>query len=63
MGWWSTRTSSSPKVAFLSLQISSSWDEAIDNDLVFFMSVDGTHCPIEEPRPFSTEWSSFKLGG
>ena len=27
------------------------------------MSVDGTHCPIEEPSPFSTEWSSHKRGG
>ena len=27
------------------------------------MSVDGTHCPIEEPRPFSKKWSSHKLGG
>jgi len=27
------------------------------------MSIDGTHCPIEEPRPFSTEWSSHKHGG
>ena len=31
--------------------------------LDFFLSVEGTHCPIEEPRPFSTKWSSFKLGG
>ena len=30
---------------------------------IFFLSVDGTHCPIEEPRPFSTKWSSYKLGG
>jgi hypothetical protein len=27
------------------------------------MSVDGTHCPIEDPRPFSKKWSSHKLGG
>ncbi len=47
----------------LSIQLASSWDEAVHNDLVFFLSVDGTHCPIEEPRPFSTKWSSFKLGG
>jgi hypothetical protein len=26
------------------------------------MTVDGTHCPINEPRPFSTKWSSHKLG-
>lgn len=35
----------------------------MDAGLIFFLSVDGTHCPIEEPRPFSTKWSSFKLGG
>lgn len=45
------------------LQIASSWDEAITDEIVFFLSVDGTHCPIQEPRPFSTKWSSFKLGG
>ena len=27
------------------------------------MSVDGTHAPTEEIRPFSTKWSSHKLGG
>ena len=27
------------------------------------MTVDGTHCPIQEPKPFSTEWSSHKRGG
>jgi hypothetical protein len=27
------------------------------------LTVDGTHCPIYEPRPFSTKWSSHKLGG
>lgn len=27
------------------------------------MTVDGTHAPIGEPRPFSTEWSSHKFGG
>lgn len=26
-------------------------------------SIDGIHFPIEEPSPFSTEWSSHKLGG
>ena len=25
--------------------------------------MDGTHCPIEAPMPFSTKWSSNKLGG
>lgn len=37
--------------------------EEADDGLVFFMSVDGTHCPIREPRPFSTIWSSHKQGG
>ena len=27
------------------------------------MTVDGTHCPIWEPKPFSTQWSSHKYGG
>ena len=27
------------------------------------MTVDGTHCPIWEPAPFSPEWSSHKHGG
>ena len=27
------------------------------------MSIDGTHCLIEEPCPFSKKWSSHKLGG
>ena len=40
-----------------------SWEEADEDDMIHFMSVDGTHCPIEEPRPFSTIWSSHKLGG
>ncbi|CAB9503243.1 hypothetical protein SEMRO_160_G072100.1 [Seminavis robusta] len=31
--------------------------------LIFFMSIDGIHCPIEEPRPFSKKWSSHKFGG
>ena len=26
------------------------------------MTVDGTHCPIQETRPFSKKWSSHKLG-
>jgi hypothetical protein len=30
---------------------------------IFFLSIDGTHCPINEPRPFSTTWSSHKFGG
>ena len=34
-----------------------------DDGLTFMMTVDGVHCPIEEPRPFSTENSSHKFGG
>jgi hypothetical protein len=52
-----------PLICLMSLQIAPCWDEAISDDLVFFLSIDGTHCPIQEPRPFSTKWSSFKLGG
>lgn len=37
--------------------------EAADDGLIFMLSIDGTHCPIDEPRPFSTKWSSHKLGG
>ncbi|CAB9511156.1 expressed unknown protein [Seminavis robusta] len=39
-----------------------SFEEA-DDGMIFFMTVDGTHCRIEEPRPFSKEWSSHKFGG
>ena len=38
------------------------WDE-VDEGLIFMLSVDGTHCPMEEPRPWSSKWSSHKLGG
>ena len=34
-----------------------------DHGFIFFMTIDGTCCPIEEPRPFSTENSCYKLGG
>ena len=34
-----------------------------DAGLIWMLSVDGTHCAITEPRPFSSEWSSHKLGG
>ena len=36
--------------------------EETEDEAIFFLSIDGTHCPIEEPRPFSTKWSSHKLG-
>lgn len=31
--------------------------------LIFLISVDGTDCRIEEPRPFSTKWFSQKFKG
>jgi hypothetical protein len=34
-----------------------------DESLIWMLSVDGIHCPITEPWPFSSEWSSYKLGG
>lgn len=34
-----------------------------DDGLIFMLTIDGTHTPIEEPRPFSTDWSSHKFGG
>lgn len=37
--------------------------EENDEGFIYFMTIDGTHCPIEEPRPFSSDWSSYKLGG
>jgi hypothetical protein len=40
----------------------SNWRE-VDVGVVFFFTVDGTHFKINEPTPFSTEWSSQKLGG
>ena len=36
--------------------------EENDHGLIFLMTIDGTHCPIEEPRPFNTKWSSHKFG-
>ena len=38
-------------------------ENANATDLVFFMTIDGTACRIEEPSPFSTENSSHKHGG
>jgi DDE superfamily endonuclease len=34
-----------------------------DDGLIFMLTIDGVHCPIEEPRPFSTANSSHKFGG
>lgn len=38
------------------------WSDA-HSGVIFWFTVDGTHCPIEEPRPFSPMWSSHKFGG
>lgn len=34
-----------------------------DDGLKLCRTVDGVHCPIEEPRPFTTQSSSYKHGG
>ena len=37
--------------------------EAIAEDAcIFALSIDGTHCPIEEEKPWDSKWSSKKLG-
>ena len=36
--------------------------EEADNGLVYFMTVDGVHCRIQEQRPFSIIWASHKFG-
>ena len=36
--------------------------ESINDDAIFILSIDGTHCPIEEPKPWDSKWSSHKLG-
>ena len=36
--------------------------EDTEDEAIFILSLDGTHCPIEEPRPWSSKWSSHKLG-
>lgn len=38
-------------------------EDYTDEVVGFLLSIDGVHVPIEEPRPFSTIWSSHKLGG
>ena len=48
-------------IAILLLDKMESWDDA--DEMIFFMSVDGTHFRIPEPRPWSTIWSSHNGGG
>lgn len=43
------------------LQIDPNWDD--DDDTILSNTVDGIHYEIEEPRPFSTAYSSHKFGG
>ena len=31
--------------------------------MMFILSVDSTHCPIQESRPFHIKWSRYKFGG
>ncbi|CAB9500472.1 hypothetical protein SEMRO_84_G044950.1 [Seminavis robusta] len=50
------------KIALLLPELVGTLDDN-DEGLIFFMSIDGTHCPIEEPRPWSKKWSSHKFGG
>lgn len=38
------------------------YDPNDDDGLVFKISLDTTHTPIQEPRPFSEIWSSHKFG-
>ena len=38
-------------------------EDAARDGYVFVLSVDGVHCPINEPHPWSSKWSSHKLGG
>jgi hypothetical protein len=51
-----------PRVAQQLPLLMPKWSEA-HSGVVFFYSIDGSHCPIEEPKPFSTMWSSHKFGG
>ena len=44
------------------LQVKMGTLEENDEGYIYFLSIDGTHCPINEPRPFSTDWSSYKYG-
>jgi hypothetical protein len=38
------------------------WSDVYKGLRIFF-TVDGTHCLIEEPKPWSSMWSSHKFGG
>ena len=36
--------------------------ESIGDEVIFVLSIDGTHCPIQEPTPWDSKWKSHKLG-
>ena len=36
--------------------------ESIGDEIIFVLSIDGTHCPIQEPTPWDSKWKSHKLG-
>ncbi len=38
------------------------WAELEQEDVINVVTLDGTHAPQQEPRPWSTKWSSHKLG-
>ena len=51
-----------PRIAqVLNKRMISDWEEC-DEGQRFFLSVDGTCCPIEEPSPWSEIWSCHKFG-
>jgi hypothetical protein len=39
------------------------WEDVDEGFIFNLVSIDGVHCAIEEPRPFSTKNSNHKLGG
>lgn len=51
------------KLSLLLPNVMSTWEKAASFNLIFLFTIDGTHCPIEEPSPWSSAWSSFKFGG
>lgn len=50
------------RISLLLPKFTAKWSDAYVG-LRFFFTVDGTHCPIHEPKPFDTKWSSHKFGG
>ena len=54
---------SAKKIYLLLDEILPPLEEIKDERTTFVISIDGTHCPINEPKPWSPKWSSHKLGG